>query len=380
MKIPLFTSKSRQLTFAATVTIHSLDQVPMLSGTFYAKLKLSRTNTSWPTVNAANTSASSTALDTLSPVPLGPTPPHSGGHGGFHYAGQSNTSANPTTSSPRTQLRDHSVRWDWTCAFDVHMVKDDDGMLEPMPMTVVVKQFKAEENVTERVGVVKLDLAPFAGARSTTRRFLLQESKINSTVKVTIAMNLIKGDPMFKVPDLSPDLQIDLSRIAKGMMTSTSGVQNAAANITDAYSLRENDATSVYRLRATSMSDAAVAGVNNTKSTARSIMTLDQFDDPTTGSSSATTPLNAAPLPASGTLDRPVPVPIVVPLVPNADPRSPADVVAALFAQVVLAQKKQAPFHAKAHSDDTASGRSRGLSRLALAAVGARSEELLVGP
>ncbi|KNE56758.1 hypothetical protein AMAG_02535 [Allomyces macrogynus ATCC 38327] len=241
MKIPLFTSKSRQLTFAATVTIHSLDQVPMLSGTFYAKLKLSRTNTSWPTANATNSSASNTALDHLAPAPLGPAPPHSGA--GLHYAGQSSTSTTPTTSSPRTQLRDHSVRWDWTCAFDVHMVKDDDGMLEPMPMTVVVKQYKAEENATERVGVVKLDLAPFAGARSTTRRFLLQESKINSTVKVTIAMNLIKGVPMFKVPDLSPDLQIDLSRIAKGMMTSTSGMQNAAANITDAYSLRENDAT-----------------------------------------------------------------------------------------------------------------------------------------
>ena len=37
----------------------------------------------------------------------------------------------------------------------------------------------------ETIGKVNVDLAEFAGSKFTTRQYLLQESKMNSTLKVT---------------------------------------------------------------------------------------------------------------------------------------------------------------------------------------------------
>jgi len=38
----------------------------------------------------------------------------------------------------------------------------------------------------ESIGTVDINLAEFAGSRINTRRYLLQDSKINSTIKVSI--------------------------------------------------------------------------------------------------------------------------------------------------------------------------------------------------
>lgn len=48
--------------------------------------------------------------------------------------------------------------------------------------------------------------AEFAGSRSTDRRYLLQDSKLNTFVRVTVNMRLLRGDPLYKVPKAQQDV------------------------------------------------------------------------------------------------------------------------------------------------------------------------------
>jgi hypothetical protein len=47
---------------------------------------------------------------------------------------------------------------------------------------------------SERLGIVTICLAHLAGSESNTQRYLLEEAKSNSLLKVTIQMKLIEGD------------------------------------------------------------------------------------------------------------------------------------------------------------------------------------------
>ncbi|ORZ39520.1 hypothetical protein BCR44DRAFT_28314 [Catenaria anguillulae PL171] len=275
----LFVPRARQLTFAADITVHSLDNVPMLSGLYYAKLKLPShatptpvpqpTMSDFPSIPAVPDSPMRVATTTPAMVTASPSgsPHHNSTNGHPHgshsslatqlhhqrhatansntsttssnsNASSSSSSATPSSSSPRTPLRDHSVTWHWRFCFDADLTKDEAGVLESWPFSLVIKLDRSEElktlgpgagnQATERIGVLHLDLAHFAGPKSvTTRKFLLQETRMNSTVKVTIAMTLKAGDPLFKVPELPSDMQIDLSRFTKSMIP---GGHNGTSN------------------------------------------------------------------------------------------------------------------------------------------------------
>jgi hypothetical protein len=64
----------------------------------------------------------------------------------------------------------------------------------------------------ERMGIVEIDLAQFAGTREITTIFLLKESKVNSSLRVTVRMRLIAGDPVFKCPSGPNALDLMASR------------------------------------------------------------------------------------------------------------------------------------------------------------------------
>jgi len=49
-----------------------------------------------------------------------------------------------------------------------------------------------------RLGVVNIDLAEYAGSNETKRTYLLEHSRFNSTVNVTIRTDQIRGDVMFR--------------------------------------------------------------------------------------------------------------------------------------------------------------------------------------
>ncbi|KAJ3081689.1 Transducin (beta)-like 3 [Rhizoclosmatium hyalinum] len=87
-------------------------------------------------------------------------------------------------------------------AFEVVLTTDRDGVLSPCELVLVIKQELNAGRAVENVGSVTINLADFAAHQiPVERRYLLQESKVNATLKVTIAMKLTKGLMSdFKVP------------------------------------------------------------------------------------------------------------------------------------------------------------------------------------
>jgi hypothetical protein len=51
---------------------------------------------------------------------------------------------------------------------------------------------------SESLGKITLDLAEFAGSKLNSRQYLLQQSKMNSSLNITVNMKQISGDPLFR--------------------------------------------------------------------------------------------------------------------------------------------------------------------------------------
>lgn len=83
------------------------------------------------------------------------------------------------------------------------MTIDRTGTLQETNLVFqVVQEFAGDNGSKEEravLGIVSLNLAEYAGVEKETRRYLMQESKINSTLKVTVALTQISGDTTFKV-------------------------------------------------------------------------------------------------------------------------------------------------------------------------------------
>ncbi|TPX40413.1 hypothetical protein SeMB42_g06018 [Synchytrium endobioticum] len=100
----------------------------------------------------------------------------------------------------RESVRDHIVTWNSSFKLEATITVGKDGVLLPCDMLFEVKQEVNGAKTAEDVGLVRVNLSEFAGLRGQTRRFLLQDSKVNSTIKITVDMMQIRGDPVFKVP------------------------------------------------------------------------------------------------------------------------------------------------------------------------------------
>ncbi|KAL2917499.1 hypothetical protein HK105_202780 [Polyrhizophydium stewartii] len=104
--------------------------------------------------------------------------------------------------TPRVTVKDHQVVWNTDIDFEVtSIIGKDDGVLQPTELRISIKQETNGARAIEKLGVVIVDLAEFASQGRVTKRVLLQETKLNSVLKITIEMELIKGDAAtFKVP------------------------------------------------------------------------------------------------------------------------------------------------------------------------------------
>ncbi|KAK3674676.1 hypothetical protein LTR78_005398 [Recurvomyces mirabilis] len=170
--------KSRRIRFHLTLTIHDLNNVPLVSGTSFIKWHL----------------PSSTAAD------------HRG-------------------RTPKAAIKDHRVLYDYTKTTPVRMTVSKDGVLQGTEVELEVVQEYSSGGRAERIrlGQLRLNLAeycsegdeaspssPKAGGANgvedaehgVTRRYLMQESKINSTLKVGVAMKYIDGTRDFIAPAL----------------------------------------------------------------------------------------------------------------------------------------------------------------------------------
>lgn len=103
----------------------------------------------------------------------------------------SSTSADHRGHTTKAVIRDHKVAWEYVKTLPVRLTVDRNGMLQESEIHFEVLQEYSPGTRAERIvlGNVKINLAEFVGssddgADAVTRRYLMQESKINSTLKV----------------------------------------------------------------------------------------------------------------------------------------------------------------------------------------------------
>ncbi|KAJ1516940.1 hypothetical protein HMI55_001018 [Coelomomyces lativittatus] len=133
----MFSNKSKKLVFQVELTVNSLENVPLLDGLFYVKLKLNRSAYAYTEV-----------------------------------------------VSPRSPVIEHTVVWKWDASFKLNMGLSEDNTVMPSTIRFGVKKDKAQEKRSERIGSVSLDLAHFVGSKSSSSKHLLQDARINSLLKV----------------------------------------------------------------------------------------------------------------------------------------------------------------------------------------------------
>lgn len=103
----------------------------------------------------------------------------------------SSSSAEHRGRTSKELIREHKVSWEYEKNLPVRLVIDRNGMLQESEVHFEVMQEYSSGARGERIilGNVKLNLAEFVdggedGEATVTRRYLMQDSKINSTLKV----------------------------------------------------------------------------------------------------------------------------------------------------------------------------------------------------
>ena len=103
----------------------------------------------------------------------------------------SSSSAEHRGHTSKASIRDHKVFWDYLKTLPVRLTVDRNGMLQESEIHFEILQEYSPSARAERIilGNVRLNLAEFVGEsdegeEAVTRRYLMQESKINSTLKV----------------------------------------------------------------------------------------------------------------------------------------------------------------------------------------------------
>ncbi|KAL5116451.1 hypothetical protein ACEQ8H_005687 [Pleosporales sp. CAS-2024a] len=111
-------------------------------------------------------------------------------------------------------VRDHKVQYDYEIALPVRLTVDKNGMLQESFLELEVVQDYSGAGRGERItlGNVKLNLAEYvepsdvspvdSDGPGVTRRYLMKESKINSTLKIGIYMKQTEGDKNYIAPAL----------------------------------------------------------------------------------------------------------------------------------------------------------------------------------
>ncbi|KAI9703657.1 MAG: hypothetical protein M1836_007427 [Candelina mexicana] len=122
----------------------------------------------------------------------------------------SSTSAEHRGRTTKEVIKEHKVIWDYAKTIPVRLTIDRNGMLQDCEIHLEVLQEYSSGAKGGRIalGNVKLNLAEYVegtdadGEEGITRRYLMQDSKINSTLKITIIMKQIEGDRNFITPPL----------------------------------------------------------------------------------------------------------------------------------------------------------------------------------
>ncbi|KAK9479076.1 N-terminal C2 in EEIG1 and EHBP1 proteins-domain-containing protein [Lipomyces japonicus] len=149
--------KSRRTKFAVKILIHDLTNIPLVSGVLFVR---------WHVRDA--------------------------GIGSSEARGRTD----------KVPIKEHKAVWNYEWQIEkIRMVIDRDGMLQDkMVMFEVVSQHAGEK---VELGTLQVNMAEYVKEESTGRRYLLQNSKINSTLKIQFIFKQLSGDSNFATPPLT---------------------------------------------------------------------------------------------------------------------------------------------------------------------------------
>ncbi|GAB7358138.1 hypothetical protein MBLNU230_g0296t1 [Neophaeotheca triangularis] len=174
--------KSRRPKFAFHLHIHDLNNVPLVSGSSFIKWHL-----------------------------------------------PASTAAEHRGRTPKAQIRDHRVVYDCQKDLTVRLQVGKEGLLQPVEVVFEVVQEYSSSGRGERIvlGRVRVNLAEYVGVSEeggssgggggnggegesggggggfgVTRRYLMQESKINSTLKIGLGLRHVEGTKEYSAPPL----------------------------------------------------------------------------------------------------------------------------------------------------------------------------------
>ncbi|KAJ9620734.1 hypothetical protein H2204_012144 [Knufia peltigerae] len=173
----------------------------------------------------------------------------------------SSTAAEHRGRTDKAAILEHRATWDYSKEIPVRLTIDKTGMLQECALHFEILQEFHEGGRGGRVhlGNVKLNLAEYARLPEEaitdrdpqedneeggiTRRYLLQDSKVNSTLKIGIKMKQTEGDTNFIAPPLKSAMVI--GGIA-GVLTTEAGEGDDIPSITS--KTRElSEAQDIYR-------------------------------------------------------------------------------------------------------------------------------------
>lgn len=123
----------------------------------------------------------------------------------------SSTSAEHRGKTDLAPIKEHKVLWDYSKTLMVRLSMDKSNMLQDCLIHFEVIHDYPFGASRERIilGIVSLNLSEYVEAQDgsseeegITRRYLMHESKINSTLKISISMMQVDGERNFTAPPL----------------------------------------------------------------------------------------------------------------------------------------------------------------------------------
>ncbi|XP_036215701.2 uncharacterized protein [Bactrocera oleae] len=130
--------------------------------------------------------------------------------------------------SSREEVRDHRVVWNRNFEFPCKMSANaSTGVLDPCYLRISIRKEMKGGRSYFKLGFIDINLAEFAGAGLTSRRFLLEgyDSRHrldNSMLLVSIKMHMLSGDILFKAP--TPNLKSKQKPSTDDLATASTGV------------------------------------------------------------------------------------------------------------------------------------------------------------
>ncbi|KAJ1960757.1 hypothetical protein GGI12_003631 [Dipsacomyces acuminosporus] len=211
----LFVPRTRIATFSLVLRIEDINNVPPLNGLFYVKWKCQD---------------------------------HSG-------------------SSGRVPVANREVKWSHVVETAVHIPVGKDSVLTPCELKVSVRQ-EVYPHMRAKIGALAVNLSEYVRLSGSSRRYFLQECKLNCTLKLSIYMAQAGGPDGFDVPPLDRSMLLtDLNDI----ITTESSNRNGKENSTTGNSLSSRQHSVLRNLNFNSASTIHTATTrSNTTETSQS--------------------------------------------------------------------------------------------------------------